>query len=53
MPSLGSSLSPLTLYTDFDSCYSHFMLYRMTPSVRHRVIKVHYYYYSSKQSAWF
>ena len=29
----------------FDSCYSHFMPYRMTPSVRHRVIEVYYYYY--------
>ena len=37
--------SPWTVYPDFDSCYSHFMPYRMTPSVRHRVIEVHYYYY--------
>ena len=44
-PSLGSFPSPLTVYPDFDSCYSHFMPYRMTPSVRHRAIKVHYYYY--------
>ena len=29
----------------FDSCYSHFMPYRMTLSVRHRAIEVHYYYY--------
>ena len=36
VPSLGSLPSPLTLYPDFDSCYSHFMPYRMTPSVRHR-----------------
>ena len=45
VPSLGPFPSPLTLYPDFDSCYTHFMPYRMTPSVRHRVIKVHYYYY--------
>ena len=44
-PSLGSFPSPLTVYPDFDSCYSHFMPYRMTPSVRHRAIEVHYYYY--------
>ena len=37
--------SPWTVYPDFDSCYSHFMPYRMTPSVRHRAIEVHYYYY--------
>ena len=36
LPSLGSFPSPLTVYPDFDSCYSHFMPYRMTPSVRHR-----------------
>ena len=42
---LGSFPSPLTVYPDFDSCYSHFMPYRMTPSVRHRAIEVHYYYY--------
>ena len=36
VPSLGSFLSPWTVYPDFDSCYSHFMPYRMTPSVRHR-----------------
>ena len=35
-----------TVYPYFDSCYSHFMPYRMTPSVRHRAIEVHYYYYS-------
>ena len=34
VPSLGSFPSPLTVYPDFDSCYSHFMPYRMTPSVR-------------------
>ena len=45
IPSLGSFPSPWTVYPDFDSCYSHFMPYRMTPSVRHRAIKVHYYYY--------
>ena len=43
--SLGSIPSPLTVYPDFDCCYSHFMPYRMTPSVRHRAIEVHYYYY--------
>ena len=45
VPSLGSFPSPLTVYQDFDSCYSHFMPYRMTPSVRHRAIEVHYYHY--------
>ena len=45
VPSLGSFPSPWTVYPDFDSCYSHFMPYRMTPSVRHRAIEVHYYYY--------
>ena len=44
IPSLGSFPSPWTVYPDFDSCYSHFMPYRMTPSVRHRAIEVHYYY---------
>ena len=44
VPSLGSFPSPWTVYPDFDSCYSHFMPYRMTPSVRHRAIEVHYYY---------
>ena len=44
-PPLGSFPSPWTVYPDFDSCYSHFMPYRMTPSVRHRAIEVHYYYY--------
>ena len=44
-PSQGSFPSPWTVYPDFDSCYSHFMPYRMTPSVRHRAIEVHYYYY--------
>ena len=39
-PSLGSFPSPWTVYPDFDSCYSHFMPYRMTPSVRHRAIEV-------------
>ena len=43
--SLGSFPSPWTVYPDFDSCYSHFMPYRMTPSVRHRAIEVYYYYY--------
>ena len=42
VPSLGFFSSPLTVYPDFDSCYSHFMPY---PSVRHRAIEVHYYYY--------
>ena len=42
-PSLGSFPSPWTVYPDFDSCYSHFMPYRMTPSVRHQAIEVHYY----------
>ena len=37
-PSLGSFPSPWTVYPDFDSCYSHLMPYRMTPSVRHRAI---------------
>ena len=45
VPSLGSFPSPWTVYPDFDSCYSYFMPYRMTPSVRHRAIEVHYYYY--------
>ena len=45
IPFLGSSPSPWTVYPDFDSCHSHFMPYRMTPSVRHRAIEVHYYYY--------
>ena len=44
-PSLGFFPSPLTVYPDFDSCYSHSMPYRMTPSVRHRAIEVHYDYY--------
>ena len=42
---IGSFPSPWTVYPDFDSCYSHFMPYRMTRSVRHRAIEVHYYYY--------
>ena len=42
IPSLGSFPSPWTVYPDFDSCYSHFMPYRMTPSVRHRAIEAHY-----------
>ena len=45
IPSLGSFPSPLTVFPDFDSCYSHFMPYRMTSSVRHRAIEVHYYYF--------
>ena len=45
IPSLGSFPSPWTVYPDFDSCYSHFITYRMTPSVRPRAIEVHYYYY--------
>ena len=45
VPSLGSFPSPSTVYPDFDSCYSHFMPYQMTPSVRHRAIEIHYYYY--------
>ena len=44
-PSLGSFPSPWTVYPDFDSCYSHFMPFRMTPSVRHRAIEVYYYCY--------
>ena len=32
-PSLGSLPSPVTVYPDFDSCYSHFMPYRMTPTI--------------------
>ena len=36
VPSLGSFPSPWTVYPDFESCYSHFMPYRMTHSVRHR-----------------
>ena len=47
IPSLGSFPSSWTVYPDFDSCYSHCMPYRMTPSVRHRAIEVHYYYYYS------
>ena len=47
VPSLGSFLSPLTVYLDFDSCYSHFVPYRITPNVRHMAIEVHYYYYYS------
>ena len=42
-PSLCSFPYPWTVYLDFDSCYSHSMPYRMTPSVRHRAIEVHYY----------
>ena len=42
--SIGSFPSPLTVFRDFDSCYSHFMPYRITPSVRHRAIE---YYRSS------
>ena len=42
--SLGSFPYPWTVFPDFDSCYSHFMPYRMTTSVRHRAIEVHYYY---------
>ena len=45
IPSLGSFPSPWTVYPDFDSCNSHFMPYRMTPSVKHRAIEVYYYYY--------
>ena len=45
VPSLGSFPSTWTVYPDFDSCYSNFMPYRMTLSVRHRAIEVHYYYY--------
>ena len=43
-PSPGSVPSPLTVYPNFYSRYSHFMPYRMTPSVRHIAIEVHYYY---------
>ena len=39
------SLDCLQVNPDFDSCYSHFMLHRMTSSVRHKAIEVHYYYY--------
>ena len=51
IPSLGSFPSPWTVYPDFDSCYSHFMPYRMTSSVRHRAIEVHYYYYYYRASS--
>ena len=47
-PSLGSFPSPLTVYPDFDSCYSHVMPYRMTPQwpiVRHRAFEVHHHCY--------
>ena len=44
VPSQGFFPSPLTVYTHFDSCYSHCVPYRMTPSVRHRATEVHYYY---------
>ena len=55
IPSLGSFPSPWTVYPDFDSCYSHFMPYRMTLSIRHRAIEVHYYYYYyfSAQTFWY
>ena len=39
----------LTVFPDFDSCFSHFMPYRMTPCVRHMAMEVHntnYYYHS-------
>ena len=42
VPSLGSFPSPLTVNPDFDSCYSHFMPYRITLSVRHRAIVYQY-----------
>ena len=45
VPSRGSIASPWTVYPDFDSCYSHFMPYRMTPNVRHRAVEVYYDYY--------
>ena len=45
IPSLGSFPFPWTVYPDFDSCYYHFMPYRITPSVRHRAIEAHYYYF--------
>ena len=48
IPSLGSFPISLDCLPDFDSCYSHFMPYRMTPSVRHRAIEVYYYYYYSR-----
>ena len=38
--SLGPFPSPLTVYPDFDSCYSHFMPYQMTPTGLY--IEVHY-----------
>ena len=38
IPSLGSFPSPWTVYPDFDSCYSHFMPYRMTPTRCHLVL---------------
>ena len=46
IPFLGFFPSPWTVYPDFDSCYSHFMPYRMTPSVRHRAIEVHYLFFT-------
>ena len=39
VPSLGSFPSPLIVYSDFDSCYSHFMPYQMAPGFRHRAIR--------------
>ena len=36
VPSLGSFPSPLTVYPDFDSCYPHFMPYRMTHTQGYR-----------------
>ena len=44
--SLGSFPSPWTVYPDFDSCYSHFMPYRVTPSVRHSAIEDYYSRYN-------
>ena len=46
VPTLGSFPSPWTVYPYFDFCFSHVMPYQMTPSVRHRAIVVHYYYFS-------
>ena len=45
VPFQCSFSSHLTVYPDFDSCYSLFMPYRITPSIRHRAIEIHYYYY--------
>ena len=44
VPSLGSFQSILIFYSDFDSCYSHFMPYQIIPSVRHRAIEVYNFF---------